>query len=166
MALGIDHLDVYNVYNFEYNRSEMLDRYQSGGRWPVTFNDSFAKYQRLLPAPNALSFRGYDEGARAWIEIIAQSIYIRYQDPARTYSTKAKIQRMDTDLDTVFRIDSEGPTFEGPIVEPFVIQRNATGDLTVDQELLEVRILTEECGDFLWYDNPAMGYDDECWGYF
>jgi hypothetical protein len=166
MALGISHLQVYNAYNFIYNRSEFFDQYLSGGRWPPDFNTSFDKYQRLIAAPGPQQFRGYSTSARGWIEVIAESLYQRYRDPARIYQARAKLARMDADLDTIYRIDSAGPNVTGPLVEPFVIERDVTGTLSVGMDLIEIRALTDECGDYLQYDNPAMGYDDPCWSYF
>lgn len=167
VRLDVAHLPIYNLYSVEHAFSESNDKFTQGFSSPdPEDNDSFDRYGRLLPAPGAMRFRGYDASNSPWIEAIARSLYLRYRDPRRIYSVRAKVQRLAADMGDVYRIDSKVPTVGPLFTEPVSISRNITGDLEATLELVEVdsEVVTADCGGYLALDDPLIGLDDECWG--
>ena len=167
VRLDVAHLPIYNLYSVEHAFSESNDKFTQGFSSPdPEDNDSFDRYGRLLPAPGAMRFRGYDASNSPWIEAIARSLYLRYRDPRRIYSVRAKVQRLAADMGDVYRIDSKVPTVGPLFTEPVSISRNITGDLEATLELVEVdsEVVTDDCGGYLALDDPLIGLDDECWG--
>ena len=67
-----------------------------------------------------------------WTKAIARALYFRYKDPQRLYAVTAKIERLNAELNQVYRIESEGPTFIVAATDPASIAKQITGPLTVD----------------------------------
>jgi hypothetical protein len=169
MELSIAHLPIYNQYTVEHAFSEANDKFTQGFASPdPDDNDSFAKYDKLFPAPGTMQFRGYDASNLPWMQSIALALYDRYKDPRRIYSVRAKAERLAADMGDVFRIDSLVPTVGPRYTEPVAIDRNITGDLTAAMDLVEVdsEIVSGECGGYLGLDTDQTGLDDDCWGVF
>jgi hypothetical protein len=168
MEAGTDHLQIYNEFMLQLQFDERTEKYTDGEPWPpVGENDSQVKYERRLPAPNALAFRGYDASNGPWTKAIARALYFRYKDPARIYTVTAKIERLNAELNQVYRIESEGPTFVVATTDPASIAKQITGPLTVDMQLIKDELVTDgQCPSFLQLDNPAMRLDDPCWRLF
>jgi len=169
MELAIAHLPIYNEYSVEHAFSESNNKFTAGFASPsAADNDSFAKYDKIFPAPSTMQFRGYDGSNLPWMQSIALALYDRYKDPRRIYTVRAKVERLAADMGDVFRIDSLVPTVGPRYTEPVSIDRNITGDLTAAMELVEVdsEIVSGECGGYLGLDTDQTGLDDDCWGVF
>lgn len=169
MESKVAHLPIYNEFLLQHTFEERTQQYSAGRIWPdVTDNDSITRNGRRLPAPNPIAFRGYDSSNTPWVEAIGQVLYLRYKDPARTYPITAKVERLDAELTDVYRLSSVAPDALVSFVEPFSIDKQITGRLEVEMELVELdaSLVSTECGGYLGYDDPDEGYDDECWGYF
>lgn len=172
MGAELGHLPIYNQFVFSYDWDVSTQKFRAGFVFPERGGDnpSLARYGRLYPAPNTFEARAYSASITdntEWLRLLSETLYRRYENPAVTAKVQTKVSRMTAELDDTYRLDSDTPTVLISAMEPFAIDKNITGKLTVDMELVDISDLVQEegaCG-FLSYDAPGEGYD-QCWGYF
>jgi len=168
MAAAVGHLPIYNEFAVLRTFDERNQKYTSGETWPpLVDNDSQVRYGRRLPAPSGLEFRGYDGSNEPWTKTVAQVLYERHKDPRTIFAVRTKIERLDAELDDVYRLDSEAPDIQVRFTDPAMISKSITGPLTVDMEVISTEVVSDgECPGFLALDDPGKGLDDPCWGLF
>jgi hypothetical protein len=167
LAAVVGHLPIYNDFAFEYDYDERIAKFQEAEHYPTPAiaNDSLARYGRLYPAPSTFQYKAFSGSNQDWIRTIMTALYARYRDPRRLYQLRAGFDRLNAELDDVYSVDSEAPTFRAAAVEPVKIDRMLTGGLETQIEAMDVSDTTTfpgGCG-YAYHDQHPH---DSCWKHF
>ncbi|MDX1388812.1 MAG: hypothetical protein R3344_06455, partial [Acidobacteriota bacterium] len=161
-----EHTAIYNVFRAVHDYDEAEQRFDGATHFPEedALNPSLLKYGRR-EAPREAELRAFGSGNQDWIDSLLEQNYARWSEPREIVTALLKSARLGVEIDELFEIDSEQPTFE-LFGEPAAISRSVVPRPRMEVDLFEVGFYVQpddSCG-FMFHDSGHR--HDDCWTHF